>query len=64
MMFAIWTALLSSPTPAAECGGGACAPNPATTEDFVSWSAPEDVSIPPIDQRPAPHLRVATFALG
>lgn len=64
MLLALWTALLSLPAPATECGGGSCAPNPVTTEAFVTWSAPTRVAIPPIDQRPAAHLRVATFALG
>jgi len=64
MLVPLWTVLLSTLAPAAECGGGSCALNAATTEAFVSWSAPSEVIIPPIDQRAPAHLRVATFALG
>ena len=48
-----------TPTPSSE----AC-PAVQRSEAFVSWAVPADAKAPPIDQRPAAHLRVATFALG
>ena len=63
-VLALFLSLLMTPASAAECGGGKCALNPGTTEAFVSWSAPDDAKVPPIDKRESEHLHVATFALG
>jgi len=64
VVLALLFSLITSTSIAADCGGGKCALNPSTTEAFLSWSAPEDTKVPPIDKRAPEHLRVATFALG
>ncbi len=47
----------------ATAGDTLTCPFPHDPQTLV-WVTPDDASPPPIDRRPAAHLRTATFALG
>lgn len=61
LVLLLFTGLSAADTPK-DCEGGSC-PMPHAPVS-LEWTMPSDADPPPIDRRPASHLRTATFALG